>query len=205
MRSQACSDLLYEAHNGNSMEFQFECTRIDKIPIETALTQLERVAELRGFVEFGKCEFDATAPISSSTAVRAFGTWSKAMEALRDTLRQRGLALTPRRKGYFAEAELFAEMERIWTTLGHRPSRIEWEAAQPRIGYQTYKRYFGGWQQACLTFLEQRTGEPLSTMVGQAMSAGEAPQKQAIRQGAARNPREVSPGLRLKVYERDRF
>jgi hypothetical protein len=49
------------------------------------------------------------------------------MEALRETLRQRGLALKPRYKGYFAEAELFAEMERIWTTLGHRPSRIEWE------------------------------------------------------------------------------
>ena len=187
------------------MEFQFERTRIDKIPIETVLAQLARVAELRGFVEFGKREFDDIAPISSSTAVRAFGTWSKAMEALRDTLRQRGLALKPRHKGYFAEAELFAEMERIWTTLGHRPSRIEWEAAKPRISYQTYKRYFGGWQQACLTFLEQRTGERLSPMVVEARSAGEAPQKQAIRQGAARNPREVPPGLRLKVYERDRF
>jgi hypothetical protein len=163
------------------------------------------VAELRGFVEFGKREFDDIAPISSSTAVRAFGTWSKAMEALRGTLRQRGLALKPRHKGYFAEAELFAEMECIWTTLGHRPSRMEWEAVKPRISYQTYKRYFRGWQQARLTFLEQRTEERLSPMEGQATSAGEAPQKQGIRQGAARNPRDVPPGLRLKVYERDRF
>jgi len=187
------------------MEFQFERTRIDKIPTETVLAQLARVAELSGFVEFGKREFDETAPISSSTAGRAFGTWSKAMEAPRETLRQRGLALKPRRKSYFAAVELFAELERIWTTLGHRPSRIAWEAAKPRISYQTYKRYFGGWQQACLMFLEQRTGERLSPMVVPAMSAGEAPQEQAIRQGTARHPREVPPGLRLKVYERDRF
>jgi hypothetical protein len=39
----------------------------------------------------------------------------------------------------------------------------------------------------------------------QAMSAGEALQNKARSQGTTKNPRDVPPGLRLRVYERDRF
>lgn len=45
--------------------------------------------------------------------------------------------------------ELFAEMERVWRLIGHRPSRIEWENAGPTIAYITYRRRFGGWRNAC--------------------------------------------------------
>jgi hypothetical protein len=188
------------------MAFQFERTRIDKIPTETVLAELERVAELRGFVAFGKREFSEAATLSSSTVVRTFGSWSNALETLRTALRKRGLELQPRSRGYFSEVELFAEMERIWASLGHRPSRIEWEAGQPRISYQTYKRYFGGWQQACLMFLEQRTESNRAILQQQSVAAGEAATERAlIKPRAVRNPRDVPPGLRLRVYERDRF
>src|SRR5712692_5946184 len=138
------------------MTFQFERARIDKIPRKALLAELERVAEHQDFVEFGKRDFDKEARVGSSTVVRTFGAWSKAMEVLRGRLRRRGVDLKARRKGYFSDRELFAEMKQVWADLGHRPSRFEWEEARPTISYQTYKRYFGGWQEACLRFLEHR-------------------------------------------------
>ena len=73
------------------MAFEFKRTRIDKIPREALLAELERVAEHQEFVEFGERDFDREARVGSSTVVRTFGAWSKAMEALRGRLRRRGV------------------------------------------------------------------------------------------------------------------
>lgn len=188
------------------MTFQFERTRIDKIPREAVLAELERVAEHLGFVEFGKRDFDKEARVGSSTVVRTFGGWPKAMAALRSTLRRRGVDLKARPKGYFSDRALFAEMERIWGGLGHRPSRFEWEEAKPAISYQTYRRYFGGWQEACLKFLEHRLTSGPEAPGSPAPAASQRNVSPRPTQSPTKRPsREVPAGLRLKVYERDRF
>jgi 5-methylcytosine-specific restriction endonuclease McrA len=190
---------------GHGMAFEFNRSRIDKLKLDAVLRELERVAELKGFVEFGKREFDKAAGMSSSTVVRTFGTWSKGVAALRARLRTRDINLKPRGKGYFSEVELFAEMERIWSALNHRPSRIEWGESKPRISYQTFVRYFGGWKQACLRFLERPSKECSKPLYMPSEPNEDISKTDSLREVVARNPREVRPGLRLKVYERDRF
>jgi hypothetical protein len=118
------------------------------------------VAEARGFVEFGKRDFDASTStgISTSTILRTYGSWSKAMAALRSALREQGATLKRRTRSPFTEQKLFDEMERIWRQVGHRPPRNEWEAAEPRISYNTYKRHLKGWVNACLAFIRAQDG-----------------------------------------------
>jgi hypothetical protein len=122
------------------MNYQFDRTRINKIPRHKIFAELESIAEKFNFVEFGKRDFDTHFQISASTAGREFGSAQNAMEALRSRLKAKNIELRPRAKGYFEVSALFDEMRRICRLLGHRPSRREWESARPQGSYQTYIR-----------------------------------------------------------------
>jgi hypothetical protein len=158
------------------MHSDFERTRIDKIPLDRVLTELKRVAEARGYVEFGKRDFDASTAtgISASTVVRTYGSWSKAMISLRSALQEYGVTLKRRTRSPYTEQRLFDELERIWRQLGHRPSRNEWEAAEPRISYNTYKRHFNGWVNACVAFIEHKMGAPVQADTDEAVMPDKA-------------------------------
>jgi hypothetical protein len=95
----------------------------------------------------------------------------------------------------FPEEKLFAEMERIWRRLGHRPSRTEWEASDATIHYNTYRLRFDGWVNACVKFIENRMGAPL-------LSTESAPAVPTIPTEAKR---QIPLGLRLKVLDRDGY
>jgi hypothetical protein len=49
----------------------------------------------------------------------------------------------------------------VWRQLGHRPSRNEWEASNPRYSYTTYKTRFHGWINACIAFIDFKSGGSL--------------------------------------------
>lgn len=182
------------------MEFQFQRHRVDKIPRSKLIAELVRVAHALSLVEFGKREFNETASVSSASVIREFGSWNNAIDCLRSELAQEGKTLQKKHRGYFTEAEAFAELERVWKILGHRPSRIEWENSNPAISYQTYIRYFGGWTNACLRFLESRSTETVSKESAKTEKPKSQPKAQRVPLS-----RSVPPGLRLRVYERDCF
>jgi hypothetical protein len=97
----------------------------------------------------------------------------------------------------FSEQKLFAEMERIWRSLGHRPSRTEWEAFDARIHYNTYRVRFGGWVNACVKFIEYQMGSSLASEANQLSSLTVEIPPEAKRQ--------IPLGLRLKVLDRDGY
>jgi Homing endonuclease associated repeat/HNH endonuclease len=184
------------------MHFELERTRIDKIPQDRVLDELKRVAEAQGYVEFGKRHFDASnaTGISASTVVRTYGSWSKAIASLRLALQEHGVTLKRRTRSPFTEQKLFDELERIWRQLGHRPSRNEWEAAEPRISYNTYQRHFNGWVNACLAFIEHKMGAPIHADTDEAVAPDEATEV-AIPQRS----RSIPLKTRLDVLGRDNF
>lgn len=128
---------------------------------------------------------------------------------LRDYLKAKGIAfkITSRRTPY-TEQELFAEMERIWKILRQRPSRYEWEQSSPKISYQTYKYRFGSWTNACLKFIEYKSGkavfvedEPKVNLDSKKILGKENNKKDEVTPIR----RDVSLSLRLKVLSRDNF
>ncbi|MES9969981.1 MAG: HNH endonuclease [Candidatus Thiodiazotropha sp.] len=172
--------------------------RIDKIAKEKILDELRRVAAHYGMREFSGREFDDVANgCSKSTASRAFGSWKNALEAT-------GLELTEHRnsrKDKISEPDLILELKRVWALLGHRPSRTEWEGIETKYSYGTYKRRFGGWENAC-AIAQSGSLESTDFENDKEISVSNSETSPKIRDETKRN---IPLKLRLKVFKRDSY
>jgi hypothetical protein len=110
------------------MDYKFQRTRIDKISREKIIDELEKVAEVFKYIEFGKRDFNKLGNISATTVENEFGTWRKGLEALKEHLGEKNLDLSPRKvpcNQTYSDGELFKEMDKVWVQLKYRPSRNE--------------------------------------------------------------------------------
>lgn len=189
------------------MEFRFERRRINKIPREKILLELKRVAKKFNYIEFGKMDFDKFAKISSTTVIKEFGSWLKALNFLKKHLNEKNLNLSPRpyrtKRGY-SDKQLFDEMERIWKKLGQRPSKIEWQALKPKISHNTYEQRFNGWTNACLKFIEYKMGKNV-VVESKLPDVNNLPERKATVKIRKEDTRTISLKLRLDVLKRDNF
>jgi 5-methylcytosine-specific restriction endonuclease McrA len=196
-------------------DFKFEFGRPQKrgISREKILGELEKVAGHFSYNYFRRKDFNKIADIHSATVERCFGgSWSDAMLALKERLKQKNksIALSHRRK--HSEKGIFEEIERIWRLVGHRPSRNEWTANKPKISYDTVYRHFGGWTKACLNFIEYKSGKTITANEGK---LGEnkhvqnyippAGDKRAETSKGIEKTRTIPLNIRLKVFSRDNF
>lgn len=120
------------------------------------------------YTDFKQYEFNKTAGINSNTVYREFGSWEKALQFLTDRLKSKGINFQitihrSRHRSQYTIQEMFDEMETIWTQLGHRPSRNEWTTLKPKISYAAIYQRFGGWTNACLKFIEYKSGSTVAT------------------------------------------
>jgi 5-methylcytosine-specific restriction endonuclease McrA len=192
------------------MEFEFKRSRIDKFSKGKMIDELEKAAQQFNYIEFGWRDFAKVANISAGPVKKEFGGWKKALFALKTHLNRKGLDLSPRKvppNQIHSDKEMFNEMEIIWSKLGHRPSRTEWELSKSKIHYNTYKQRFMGWQNACLKFIEYKMGSNVEL--------NEKPKKIVSRVGKkvkmdglkyhTGDTRSVPLNVRLKVLSRDSF
>lgn len=192
------------------MQFDFKRHRRDKISREAALDALERAAEFFGYVEFGKRDLAAADVGLSGSAVRnAFdGSWTAALEALCERLHEKGKELKPRNREVWTEQEMYDEMHRIWTQIGHRPSKAEWNAANPQISYNTYRQRFHGWENACLKFIEHQMHDYVQEMPQPQPKGAESnldSPRLTLRRTDLSERRDPSQTLINKVWKRDNF
>lgn len=189
------------------MDFKFDRTRIDKIPREKIIGELEKVAEKYQYTRFTSKDFLRDASIGHQVVFREFGTWDEAMRVLTNHLKQKNLTLKqrtkPKRKDAYTQRQLFDEMQRIWSKIGHRPSKIEWEQADPEINYNTVRRHFNGWTNACLKFIEHITGETVVENKAISEKLDNQPKKKVKYE--PENNRTIPLGIRLEVLARDNF
>ncbi len=190
------------------MEYKFQRHRIDKISREKMFDELEKAAKVFHYIEFGWRDFDKVAAFGANTVKREFGSWKKALSALRELLNKKGLDLSPRPfapQRIHSDNDMFDEMDRIWQSLGHRPSRNEWESVEPKISYNTYKIRFGGWQNACLKFIEYKMGGQIlldKEIEDEKVLEKTDGIKDIVKSGRSRT---VTLADRLKVLDRDNY
>lgn len=188
--------------------FTFKRHRIDKLSREEMLKELEEAAKVFNYVEFGWRGFNKVANISATTVKKEFGGWIKALFALKEYLRCKDLDLSPRKvppNRIYSDKDMFDEMERVWKELGHRPSRTEWELAQPKINYGTYRKRFGGWQNACLNFIEYKMGGIFEIDEGQLKIEVQEDKERNRLKYKQSETRTIPVSVRLKVLSRDNF
>jgi len=192
------------------MDFNFQRKRVDTIPEDKKLEELEKAAKHFNYIEFSWRDFNKVSTISASAIKTHFGTWKNALAALKKRLQQKGLDLSPRPfapQRIYSEKDLFDEMGRIWRKVGQRPSRTEWETSVPKISINAYKKRFGSWKKACQKFIEYKTGGEISSDNFVRFEENEFPVREKNGKGgySKENSRNVSVSLRLRVLNRDNF
>lgn len=195
---------------GIVMDYEFRRKRIDTISEEKKLEELENVARHFNYTEFSWRDFNKLSNISASAIKVHFGSWKKALAALKLHLQRKGMDLSPRPfapQRIYSNEDLFNEMERIWHTVGQRPSRVEWERSNPKISITAYKKRFGSWTNACEKFIEYKIG---GEIFSQDFILPERPEilKETNNTEKKHSPekiRDVSLRLRLAVLTRDNF
>jgi hypothetical protein len=184
------------------MEFRFERERSNKFSREKMIEELKRVAKIYNFRRFSVKEFDKVSVACKSGVIeKAFdGSWNKALDSI-------GIPLKERTKRHYSEVELFNEMERVWKIVGHRPTLIEWEISQPKISYHTYKRYFNGWTNACLKFIEFKMGNSVQVEIDESteQKPNEDCQVATPENTIRKHKRDIPLRLRLQVLQKYDF
>ena len=89
----------------------------------------------------------------------------------------------------------------VWKLLGHRPSRNEWEAANPIYSYTTYKSRFNGWVNACAQFIDYKSGGTLLKDEVEENSIEEKSEQKREKIPQSRK-RHIPLGLRLEVLKK---
>jgi len=185
---------------------------------EQILDELEKVAKHFNYECFSRKNYDELACIHSATVERHYdGSWSAAIKALEERLKHKNIILiSSRRSGRnTSEKVMFDEMERIWVYLGHRPSKSEWLGADPKVSYDTIYRNFGGWTNACLKFIEYKSGgsvtidndivEKTEKVIDVIKTDNPKKKEECNPKKLLKKTRTISLNIRIKVLSRDNF
>src|SRR5260370_29509446 len=130
-----------------------------------------------------------------------FGTWQKACVAA-------GISQSNHAKRY-SDDECFENLAAVWTHYGRVPQYLEMNQSPSVVGPKAYVVRWGTWRKSLKAFVDWANSESESetpqteTPSGDEMSAGSKPTAQSVR--TEEDCREVRPGLRFKVFMRDRF
>ena len=197
-------------------DFKFEFGRPPKkkISAQEVLDELERVAKHFDYSHVRRKDFNKVAKIHSATVERYFGgSWSKAILVLKERLKRKNISMSPNKRRNISEKELFEEMERIWRLAGHRPSKNEWAANDPKFSADTIYRRFGGWTNACLKFIEYKSGGPVTAGDEESVDRknkassthGNEDTHNKVTQKSIEKTRTIPLNIRVKILSRDNF
>jgi hypothetical protein len=130
--------------------------------------------------------YDEHGKYNSSTIVRRFGTWNKAIIKC---------DLSPANIVNYSDKELYENILNIWKNKGEQPVRKDLESPASKIRQTAYNRRFGSWGNAIKCFCEyagQNNIELTSSDIGK-----------IVEKYKHTTPRFPNARLKLKILNRD--
>lgn len=154
------------------------------------IADLRRVAQELDKHSVTRDQQDERDKFHSTTFVRRFGSWFKALE-------KTGLQKT--RNLNITEEEFFQDLEETWAKLGRQPRYAEMRAPLSKYSSATYEKRFGTWRKALEKFVGYINNE-------ENKSSEEAIKKLKIAPGTKhKTKRGINWRLRFIVMRRDNF
>jgi hypothetical protein len=173
---------------------RFDISFLPEYSDEAMLDELRRVAARFTGDNLTQPEFLRLAPkVSPQTLQRRFGRWGKALE-------KAGLSHLYQAPKRFTDEDCFENLGNIWTHLGRTPEFLDMKKPPSVIGPKTYTRRWGTWRKSVNAFVEWANSEGGMQERAAAVPGSRLPQPRSTDNG-----RVVRPGLRFKVFMRDRF
>ena len=143
-------------------------------------------------------EYNLNGKYSSSTYLRRFGTWFKALE-------KAGLQKT-RTPANIPEEDLFRNLEEVWTKLGRQPRYQEIQKSLSRYSAGTYENRFGTWRKALEKFVAYINADTADEESGVSNYSETTPIDNASGKiFKHKTKREISERLRFRILMRDGF
>jgi len=171
------------------MKFQLEEYHRN-VSDDELLADLKRIAGELVKDSVTREEYDERGTFHSSTLVRRFGGWFKALE-------KAGLQRT--RNFNITEEELFQDLEEAWTKLGRQPRYEEMHAPLSKYSSGTYENRFGTWRRALERFVAYVDTE-------ETISSEESAKRLDVDPTTRhRTKRSINWRLRFLVMRRDHF
>ncbi len=164
------------------------------------VAELQRVHDLTGKQWLTSADFNAHSLTSTESIRRHFGSFRKALAAA-------GIPNAPPKARSFSDRECFENIADVWTCQGRAPEYTEMFKPPSRIQGKTYVLRWGTWRKALVAFVKWANADSCDAapeadahrIDARAGSAQERPRR------VEADCREVRPGLRFKVFMRDRF
>ena len=123
---------------------EFHLIKKETITDEDIIEEMSSVMKKLGKTKLTIKEFDANAKINSSTVIRRFGKWNKAL-----TLAGAEISNT-----FYSDEELLSNIKDVWLKKGTQPSRRDMDnKVLSIISSGTYLRHYGTWYKALESFM----------------------------------------------------
>lgn len=175
-----------------------------RISDDTMLLDLKRVAALLDKNVVTSTEYAKHGGFALPTVIERFENWANF--AVQAGLNPTGFV------GYIGDAELFFEIERVWTSLGRQPTTTDMKKGVSRYSLDTFTRRFGGWRNALRAFIEyvNSDGEKAEEVIADkakppleklSLDTAEAKFKTVVK----RTSRNINLKLRFTVLQLDNF
>lgn len=163
------------------------------------LAELKRIHALVGKKWLTSTDFNAHSITSTVSIRRHFGSFRKALDAA-------GIPNAPLKARQFTDQQCFENIADVWTHYGRPPKYREMFQPPSKIQGKTYVIRWGTWRRALKAFVDwansegqmKESSEPEPSVVFNQEATGQANRIEA-------DCRQVRPGLRFKVFMRDRF
>lgn len=166
---------------------------------DEVIAELKRVHRIVGTASLSANDFNPHSMISEETVYARFKSWPKALTAA-------GIPQY-RKSPKHTDLQCFENLADTWSQLGRQPHYKEMLTEPSSISSKCYVRRWGTWRKALRAFVEwansQDGGDEKQPVAS--LSEKSLPEFKSHRSVASEDCREVRPGLRFRVFQRDRF
>jgi 5-methylcytosine-specific restriction endonuclease McrA len=177
--------------------YQEKIDRGRKMSNDDLIAEMQRVHSALASDVLTSKEFDRSSVTHSDVIRERFVHWKTALEAA-------GIAQSEAGKRYTDE-RCFENLAAVWTHYGRQPRLDEMKIAPSTVGPKAYILRWGTWRKSLKTFVDWANAEGQAGIPTRTISR-EVPSQQVVASARKEEDcREVRPGLRFKVFLRDRF
>ena len=175
---------------------RFELNSLDEYSNDAILSEIRRVANLHPGGTFSMRSFSRCKPkVSFQTILQRYGTWKKALDAagVSHLIDQRYTG------SRYTDEQCLENLAIVWTHCGKQPPLREMNKPPSTVGSSAYITRWRTWRGSLKAFVEWANNE---------VTSGETHSDQTYRGRITHTEedcRDVRPGLRFKIFLRDRF
>lgn len=171
---------------------------------EAIIGELRRTAALHRSGPFSAASFRRLKPkVSYNSIIRRFGTWRQALTAA-------GLLhldALPRIGSRYTDEQCMENLANVWTHYSRQPQHDEMKRPPSIVGPKAYVSRWGTWRKALKVFVDwANADQPIaSTPIPETREDGPGALRLTQVARGQEDCRDVRPGLRFRVFMRDRF